>query len=256
MKQIIETIEGALHKLNVNFSGDVDFTDCVVYGNCAPYGCCKCTHFEVVETTATGCELIIPALKCGVYKYQLFLKLNSTNQEFLILEGDITVKDRLCDCEKESVTDSASTTVDATVSADTVEVNVTMEKGPQGEPGPPGVVTPDPEELITVRVMAYTTVTLRPGMGVIITKRIPGTAGFRYIDPAGPIHDMWYDMAVAYPFDYEPVMEEYTPVGQTAYNGWLFTIKRKHLPYLEDAFNGLSEALKAIGANPFDITIL
>ena len=125
MKQTIETIEGALHKLNVNFSGDVDFTDCVVYGNCAPYGSCKCAHFEVVETTDTGCELIIPALKCGVYKYQLFLKLNS-NQEFLILEGDITVKDRLCDCEQESVTDSATTTVDATVSADTVNVNVTI----------------------------------------------------------------------------------------------------------------------------------
>lgn len=140
MKQTIETIEGALHKLNVNFSGDVDFTDCVVYGNCAPYGCCKCTHFEVVETTDTGCKLIIPALKCGVYKYQLFLKLNSTNQEFLILDGEITVKDRLCDCEKESVTDSTITTVDATVSADTIDVNVTLEKGIQGEPGPQGPI--------------------------------------------------------------------------------------------------------------------
>ena len=139
MKQTIETIEGALHKLNVNFSGDVDFTDCVVYGNCAPYGCCKCTHFEVVETTDTGCKLIIPALKCGVYKYQLFLKLNS-NQEFLILEGDITVKDRLCDCEKEGVTDSTITTVDATVFADTIDVNVTLEKGIQGEPGPQGPI--------------------------------------------------------------------------------------------------------------------
>lgn len=142
MKQTIETIEGALHKLNVNFSGDVDFTDCVVYGNCAPYGCCKCTHFEVVETTDTGCKLIIPALKCGVYKYQLFLKLNTTNQEFLILDGEITVKDRLCDCEKESVTDSTITTVDATVFADTVNVNVTLEKGIQGEPGPQGPIGP------------------------------------------------------------------------------------------------------------------
>lgn len=140
MKENIQTIEGALHKLNVNFSGDVDFTDCVVYGNCAPYGCCKCTHFEVVETTDTGCKLIIPALKCGVYKYQLFLKLNSTNQEFLILDGEITVKDRLCDCEQESVTDSTITTVDATVSADTIDVNVTLEKGIQGEPGPQGPI--------------------------------------------------------------------------------------------------------------------
>jgi hypothetical protein len=138
MKQTIETIEGALHKLNVNFSGDVDFTDCVVYGNCAPYGCCKCTHFEVVETTDTGCELIIPALKCGVYKYQLFLKLNATNQEFLILDGDITVKDRLCDCSSDVVNDSSATIINATISADTVEVNVTIEKGPKGDTGPQG----------------------------------------------------------------------------------------------------------------------
>lgn len=138
MKQTIETIEGALHKLNVNFSGDVDFTDCVVYGNCAPYGCCKCTHFEVVETSENGCKLIIPALNCGIYKYQLFIKLNSTNQEFLILEGDITVKDRLCDCSSDTVNDSTTTIVDATVSADTVDVNVTLEKGLQGEPGPTG----------------------------------------------------------------------------------------------------------------------
>ena len=140
MKQNIQTIEGALHKLNVNFSGDVDFTDCVVYGSCAPYNGCKCTHFEVVETSDNGCKLIIPALNCGIYKYQLFIKLNSTNQEFLILEGDITVKDRLCDCEQESVTDSVTTTVDATVSADTVDVNVTLEKGIQGEPGPRGPI--------------------------------------------------------------------------------------------------------------------
>ena len=140
MKQNIQTIEGALHKLNVNFSGDVDFTDCVVYGNCASYGCCKCTHFEVVETSENGCKLIIPALNCGIYKYQLFIKLNTTNQEFLILEGEITVKDRLCDCEKESVTDSTITTVDATVSADTIDVNVTLEKGIQGEPGPQGPI--------------------------------------------------------------------------------------------------------------------
>lgn len=146
MKQTIETIEGALHKLNVNFSGDVDFTDCVVYGNCAPYGCCKCTHFEVVESTDTGCKLIIPALKCGIYKYQLFLKLNSTNQEFLILEGDITVKDRLCDCSSDTVNDSITTIVDATVFADTVDVNVTLEKGLQGEPGPVGPQGPQGPE--------------------------------------------------------------------------------------------------------------
>lgn len=138
MKQNIQTIEGALHKLNVNFSGDVDFTDCVVYGSCAPYNGCKCTHFEVVETSDNGCKLIIPALNCGIYKYQLFIKLNSTNQEFLILDGDITVKDRLCDCSSDTVNDSTTTIVDATVSADTVDVNVTLEKGLQGEPGPQG----------------------------------------------------------------------------------------------------------------------
>lgn len=140
MKQNIQTIEGALHKLNIKFSGDVDFSDCIVYGSCAPYGCSKCTHFEVDEATDTGCKLIIPPLKCGIYKYQLFTKLNSTNQEFLILDGDITVKDRLCDCSSDTVNDSATTIVDATVSADTVEVSVTLEKGLRGDSGPQGPI--------------------------------------------------------------------------------------------------------------------
>lgn len=256
MNQKINTIEGALHKLKVNLSGDVDLADFKVYGGCTSYGCSQCIHFQVEEKISDSCTLIIPALKCGVYKYQLFILQESTNQEYLILTGDINVNDRICDCDNESVTDSATTVVDATVSADTVEVNVTIEKGPQGEPGPPGVVTPDPEELITVRVMAYTTTVLNIGYNVRITKRIPGTPGFRYIDPEGPIQAMWWDMAIAYPFDYEPVMEEYTPVGQPAPNGWLFTIKRKHLPYLENAFNGMSAALVDIGANPFDVTVL
>ena len=143
MKQDINTIEGALHKLNINFSGNVDFADYTVYGSCAPYGCCHCEHFEVAAKTENGCQMIIPALKCGIYKYQLFIKQISTNQESLILSGDITVKDRLCDCASGTVNDSATTVVDATISADTVEVNVTMEKGPQGDPGPEGPMGPE-----------------------------------------------------------------------------------------------------------------
>lgn len=143
MKQDINTIEGALHKLNINFSGNVDFADYTVYGSCAPYGCCHCEHFEVAAKTENGCQMIIPALKCGIYKYQLFIKQISTNQEFLILSGDITVKDRLCDCASGTVNDSATTIVDATISADNVEVNVTIEKGPQGEPGPVGPQGPE-----------------------------------------------------------------------------------------------------------------
>lgn len=138
MKQDINTIEGALHKLKINFTGDVDFTDYIVYGSCAPFGCCKCEHFEVAEKTESGAVLFIPALNYGIYQYQLFIKQISTEVEYLILSGDIIVKERLCDCSPTDVNAASTTVVDATISANTVEVTVTINKGPQGEPGPAG----------------------------------------------------------------------------------------------------------------------
>lgn len=142
MSQNLSIFEGALYKLQVNFTGDVTAADYTVYGSCAPYGCCKCTHFEVSEKTENGCTMIIPALECGLYKYQLFIKQISNNQEQLILSGDIAVKDRLCGCESGSVSGHETTVVDVALSADTVEVNVNIEKGAQGDPGPQGPAGP------------------------------------------------------------------------------------------------------------------
>lgn len=139
-EQDIKTIEGAIHKLKLTISGDVNLSDYAVYGSCVSYSCNHCKHFEVKEKDDTACMLNIPALTCGIYKYQLFIKQTSTNQEFLILSGDITVKDRICGCESEEINDSESTIVDATISADVVEVNVTIEKGLQGDPGPQGPI--------------------------------------------------------------------------------------------------------------------
>ena len=130
--QDIKTLEGTLHRLILNFTGDVDFNDYEVYGSCSSYGCSKCHHFEVEDNI-----VIIPALKCGIYKYQLFIKQISTNQEFLILSGNITVKDRICDCN-DAVNDSAQTVIDAVINADTVQVEVTIEKGPKGDTGEKG----------------------------------------------------------------------------------------------------------------------
>jgi hypothetical protein len=138
MKENITAFEGTLHKLTVNVSGVEDFSDYLVYGAAQPYGCSKCAHFEVVTKTEGTCEMIIPALSCGIYKYQLFIKRISTNQEFLILEGEINVKDRLCDCSAVTSNDETATVVDATFSADTVEVNVSIQEGAEGKPGPQG----------------------------------------------------------------------------------------------------------------------
>lgn len=138
MKENITAFEGTLHKLTVNVSGVEDFSDYLVYGAAQPYGCSKCAHFEVVTKTEGTCEMIIPALSCGIYKYQLFIKRISTNQEFLILEGEINVKDRLCDCSAVTSNDETATVVDATFSADIVEVNVSIQEGAEGKPGPQG----------------------------------------------------------------------------------------------------------------------
>lgn len=140
MKQNINTIEGALHKLRVNFSGDVNFEDYAVYGSCVQFGCNKCKHFEVIERTENECTLVIPALKSGVYKYQLFIKQELTHQEFLVLDGEITVKDRICGCDGTQINDSETTIVDAAISADNIDVNITIEKGLQGDPGPQGPI--------------------------------------------------------------------------------------------------------------------
>ena len=141
--KVIETIEGAKYKVTLNVVSTEDFTNYSVYGYCKPVLGCMCssqvqhTHFEVTEHTDKGCVLVIPALNRGSHDYQVFIKQNSTNREFKILEGRIEVSSRICNGSEE-VSAEYSTIADVTIDADTTEVTLTIEKGLQGEKGEKG----------------------------------------------------------------------------------------------------------------------
>lgn len=145
MKQDLTITEGVKSLIQINLSGDYTFTDFTVTGSCAAYGCCKCIHFEIIEKDDKTCKMYIPALTCGLYRQEIYIKNIITNQEFLILNGEIAVKNRLCDCGGDALS-SEIINVDASISADIVEVNVTLEKGVQGDPGPQGPQGPQGEQ--------------------------------------------------------------------------------------------------------------
>lgn len=145
MKQDLTITEGVKSLIQINLSGDYTFTDFTVTGSCAAYGCCKCIHFEIIEKDDKTCKMYIPALACGLYRQEIYIKNIITNQEFLILNGEIAVKNRLCDCGGDALS-SEIINVDASISADIVEVNVTLEKGVQGDPGPQGPQGPQGEQ--------------------------------------------------------------------------------------------------------------
>lgn len=145
MKQDLTITEGVKSLIQINLSGDYTFTDFTVTGSCAAYGCCKCIHFEIIEKDDKTCKMYIPALTCGLYRYEIYIKNIITNQEFLVLNGEIAVKNRLCDCGGDALS-SEIINVDASISADIVEVNVTLEKGVQGDPGPQGPQGPQGEQ--------------------------------------------------------------------------------------------------------------
>lgn len=81
--------------------------------------------------------LVIPALNRGSHDYQVFIKQNTTNREFKILEGRIEVASRICNSNEE-VSSEYSTIADVSIDADTTEVTLTIEKGLQGERGERG----------------------------------------------------------------------------------------------------------------------
>lgn len=134
MNFIINTIEGAIHQLRVQVTNEVSLSEFTVYGSAA----CGCSTypFEIVEKNDKDCIINIPALNSGIYKYQLFVKQNSTNKEFLILDGKIVVEERVGDTSV--VQDGASTIADVAIDADTVEVSVSIEKGAKGDKGDRG----------------------------------------------------------------------------------------------------------------------
>lgn len=128
---VIESREGNIYKVRLNVSGVEDFNDFTIYGSCSPLGCRKCVHFERDGQDV----LIIPPLKSGVHQFQIFMKRLSTNQEFLIVEGKIDVKSRVCDCDAKDVQAECSTVIDATLMDESMEVNVSVQVGTKGEQG-------------------------------------------------------------------------------------------------------------------------
>lgn len=128
---VIESREGNIYKVRLNVSGVEDFNDFTIYGSCSPLGCKRCVHFERDGQDV----LIIPPLKSGVHQFQIFMKRLSTNQEFLIVEGKIDVKSRVCDCDANGVQAECSTVIDATLMDESMEVNVSVQVGTKGEQG-------------------------------------------------------------------------------------------------------------------------
>lgn len=119
------------------------------------------------------------------------------------------------------------------------------------------IITYSDEEIITAKVISYRQVTTEISPLVTITKRVPAEAYLNLINIDDMLNSMWANMAQAAPFDYEPFVEEYTSSGmQEGPNGWLFTIKRKHLGQLQLAFSQISNALTEVGGNSFEVIIL
>jgi hypothetical protein len=128
MKQNLQTIEGALYKLKLNIN-NIGIDEISVYGFCSAYGCSKCVHFEASQGEDNSYLLVVPALNTGLYKYQVFIKNNGTKQEFLVLEGEIIVTDRLCDCNEDIALSPFYSTADVTVSAESIDISMSIEKG-------------------------------------------------------------------------------------------------------------------------------
>lgn len=93
----IKTIEGTQYKVTLNISGVADLQDYKLYGSSKPVtGCDKAvTDFVISEAVENTIEVIIPCLTVGTHAYQIFIKRQSTNQEFKLIEGRIEVSNRI-----------------------------------------------------------------------------------------------------------------------------------------------------------------
>lgn len=134
----IKTLEGTVYKLQLNVLNVADITEYCVYGSCEPIGSCEkqAIVFNVGEVTGNSVEMYIPALKSGSYQYQVFIRRNTTNQEFMVLQGRIEVANRI-GTDEEAVAPYSSI-VDVALNADTVEVNVRVQEGTAGKDGKDG----------------------------------------------------------------------------------------------------------------------
>ena len=138
MNQNLITMEGCRYKITLKFTGQEDLGDYSIYGSTCHLGCSRHhSVFEILEKNADSCIMVIPALKAGTHLYQVFLKRISTNQEFLILDGRIEVKNR-CGDDDAGAINSTSSEVEITFNAEEIQVNVTIHEGSKGEKGDKG----------------------------------------------------------------------------------------------------------------------
>lgn len=138
MNQNLTTMEGSRYKISLKFTGQEDLGDYSIYGSSCHLGCNKHhSDFEILEKNSDSCLMAIPALKAGSHLYQLFLKRLSTNQEFLILDGRIEVKNR-CGDGVSDVLYSSCAEAEISFNAEEIQVNVTIQEGSKGDKGDKG----------------------------------------------------------------------------------------------------------------------
>lgn len=138
MNQNLNTMEGCRYKITLKFTGQEDLGNYSIYGSSCHLGCSRCySNFEILEKNADSCIMAIPALKAGTHLYQVFIKHNSTNQEFLILDGRIEVKNR-CGDDDAGAINSTSSEVEIIFNAEEIQVDVTIHEGTKGEKGEKG----------------------------------------------------------------------------------------------------------------------
>lgn len=137
LNQKFEVLEQTRMKLFVTINGVDNINDFEINGYCKEVtsGSCGIKKFDVVDVTENKVTLLLPAMKSGLYGYQLFIINKNTNQSFLVLEGRLEVTKSL----SSDVTLSENyVETEATISSDTLEVTCNIEKGIQGDKGDKG----------------------------------------------------------------------------------------------------------------------
>lgn len=124
MEKNLTVFERTLHKIHITFAEDASVSNFTWCGAAKSMYGCECFHFD---STIKGNEVIMttPSLSTGLYKYQIFCK-NRDNVEYLVLSGDINVKDKLCDCDQQPAIDSNESTAEVTVSPEVINVTVIL----------------------------------------------------------------------------------------------------------------------------------
>lgn len=124
MEKNLTVFERTLHKIHITFEQDASVSNFTWSGAAKSMYGCECFHFD---TDINGNEVIMttPSLSTGLYKYQIFCK-NRDNVEYLVLSGEINVKDKLCDCDQQPAIDSNESTAEVTVSPEVINVTVIL----------------------------------------------------------------------------------------------------------------------------------